>query len=64
MKNKPSSRGLSDLIRQIRRRDSVSELTNREVQKIGIELENILRWEDDGGQMMTLATLGITAEKE
>lgn len=64
MKNKPSSRGLSDLIRQIRRRDSVSELTNREAERIGIELENILRWEDDGGQMMTLATLGITAEKE
>jgi hypothetical protein len=52
MKNKPSSRGLTDLIRKIRRRDSASELTNPEAERSGVELKNILRWEDDGGQMM------------
>ena len=36
---------------QLQSSNNLPELVQPKLERMGIELENILRWEDDGGQM-------------
>ena len=69
MKNRPTSRGLSDLIRHIQGRDAAegmpgSAKPESEGERAEGALMNILRWEDDGGQILDLRPLRDSLEKQ